>query len=156
MRGVLGVVVTLSLSVHLSVGCNREQQPREAREEYRPPTPPIVVPSSPVETRETWISTDVTELTDAYDKNEVAADLKYKGKKLLVRGKVKSIDKDLFDSIEIRLVTPKRGILVTSATLQPSSAAAAAELSKGQDVLLLCVGKGKLMDHPVLDECLIQ
>lgn len=45
------------------------------------------------------------ELFSAYHENEVAADDRYKGKKLLVIGTVASIDKDFLDNINVQLRT---------------------------------------------------
>ena len=49
-----------------------------------------------------------TQLWNEYEANEVAADEKYKGKRLLVAGVVDSIDKDVFNNVVLHLRSPNQ------------------------------------------------
>lgn len=87
-----------------------------------------------------------------YDANEVLADETYKDKKLLVTGRVKSIDKDFLNDIVLQLQSPNE-FMSTHATLEDSEKAAAAQLRKGATVTLECIGRGLVIGSPMLDDC---
>lgn len=112
-----------------------------------PPAPPPEAEAPPmnVSARALW---------EAYDANEVSADNKFKGKKLLVDGVIASIDKDLFDNILVRLVGGNRYSTV-DATIREIDKAKAAELKKGQHISLTCMGDGKIVGSPMLKPCMI-
>lgn len=89
-----------------------------------------------------------------YHRNEVAADNKYKGQILAVSGTVKSIEKDMFDNIDVLLWTGSE-FEAAHATLDNADAAKAAKLERGQEIMLFCVGNGMIMGSPMLDGCRI-
>lgn len=80
-----------------------------------------------------------SELYNAYDNNEVAADLKYRDKQLEVTGKVKDIGKDIFDKIYVTLDVGA-GIGSVYISFEKGQEDAIATLNKGQS--LTVVGKG--------------
>ncbi|KWE66098.1 hypothetical protein WL77_14975 [Burkholderia ubonensis] len=88
----------------------------------------------------------------AYEKNEVAADQKYKGKALSVSGTVQSIDKDAFDEIVVQLRTNNE-FMPVHAYLSKEKEALAASLEKGQKVTWTCEGGGRIIGSPVLRDC---
>jgi hypothetical protein len=102
--------------------------------------------------------TDVTAraLWEAYDANEVSADDKFKGKKLLVAGTINSIDKDFTDHIVVRLAGGKNHYTSVDAFIRDADKEKAAELRKGQDISLLCIGDGKTLRSPILKPCMIR
>ncbi len=94
------------------------------------------------------------DLHTEYKANEVAADEKYKGKKLRVGGIISSIDKDAFDNMIIHLDTGEAFSNVM-ATMEDSEKAAVMKLSKQQVVVVECKGGGFIIGSPVLNDCKI-
>lgn len=85
-----------------------------------------------------------------YEANEVAADLAYKGKRLAVKGIVKSIDKDFMDNPVVVLATPNQFAGI-SAKFSKDAIGQLAQLKKGAIVTLTCTGAGKVLTSPMLD-----
>lgn len=106
---------------------------------------------------ETVVATPVTasELFAAYESNEVAADKQYKDQLLEVSGKVASIDSGLGDSANVSLATSNQFLSVT-AKGDDAFNDAAATLSKGQDIKVVCKGDGEVIGMPMLKDCVIQ
>lgn len=98
------------------------------------------------------IDVAATELFDAYHENEVAADERFKSKKLRVTGTVTSIDKDFLDNIVVRLQTANQFQSVM-ATVREAEKSAAAKLKKGQKLTVVCKGRGMVVGSPSLDDC---
>ncbi|KAF3999589.1 hypothetical protein HAV38_04480 [Glaciimonas immobilis] len=98
------------------------------------------------------LSVTVIQLSKDYEVNEVAADQKYKGKKLRVSGSVQSIDKDMFDNIVVRLKATNE-FMAAVANLGSEHEALAASLLKGKKVTWHCVGGGLLVGSAVLNDC---
>ncbi|HIH2654753.1 TPA: OB-fold protein [Burkholderia cenocepacia] len=109
---------------------------------------PVSERSKPIET----ISVTAAALFAAYDKNEVAADQKYKGKALSVSGTIQSIDKDAFDNIVVKLRTSNE-FMPVNAYLSKGHEALAAALEKGNKVTWTCEGGGRLIGSPMLRDC---
>jgi hypothetical protein len=101
------------------------------------------------------IPVSAAKLSRVYSQNEIEADSIYKGKILLIKGNVRSVDEDFSGSPLLRLSAGK-GTSGLQAILRPSETTKAATLATDQSVALLCRGAGKLLQHPVVDECLIQ
>ncbi|HEX8700618.1 MAG TPA: hypothetical protein VF815_17340 [Myxococcaceae bacterium] len=92
-------------------------------------------------------------LLETYQDNEVAADMKYGGKRLLeVTGLVREIRKDVTGTA---LVALEAGDMLRAVLCRVEDAqlAAVAELSKGQLVAMRGVSRGMVMESPVLDRC---
>lgn len=89
-----------------------------------------------------------------YEANEVAADLKYKDKVLVVRGVVDNIGKDITDDI---YVTLKTGEMFGSIQcfFADSHVNEAASLAKGQTITIKGKCSGKMM-NVLLNGCSIQ
>lgn len=98
------------------------------------------------------IPVTVKELNDAYQGNEVAADEKYKGKRLWAVGNVAAIEKDAFDGIVVRLAVAGT-LLGVHAKMKDSEKATVAKLSKGNEIVLDCTGAGMVIGTPMLDDC---
>ena len=109
---------------------------------------------SPVVIPETTINVRATKLFRDYHANEVAADAEYKDKKLQVLATIASIDKDMTDSIVLRLNSGNEFEDV-NANLADGQDAKAATLSKNSEILLICTGGGMILESPVLDDCII-
>lgn len=96
-----------------------------------------------------------TELYSAYEGNEVAADKQYKGKLLEVSGTVDAIDSSIGDKAVVRLQTPN-SFMSVQAQGDDAFTDAAATLSKGQQVTMICKGDGEVIGSPMLKNCVIQ
>jgi hypothetical protein len=87
-----------------------------------------------------------------YEANEVAADVLYKGKRLLISGEVAAIQADLFDEPQVLL---KAGS-VEQVMISGLSREAAGALSRGDAVLAACTGNGMILGAPVTRDCELQ
>lgn len=87
-----------------------------------------------------------------YQRNEVAADQKYRDKHLLVTGIVTSVNKDFTDKVYLTLGTSNM-FMDVHANLEPSEVAHAGELSKGEEVTVLCSGGMMMVGSPMLHDC---
>jgi hypothetical protein len=87
-----------------------------------------------------------------YQRNEVDADQKYRGRRLLVTGMVTSVNKDFTDKVYLMLGTSNM-FMGVHAGLEPSEVGRAGELSKGEEVTVLCSGGMMVVDSPMLDDC---
>lgn len=108
------------------------------------PTAPKTVPAPPP------IEVTAAKLFADYEANEVAADITYKGKRLAVKGTIKSIDKDFMDNPVVVLAAPNQ-FMGISANFNKEAIAQLAQLKKGAVVTLTCTGAGKVITNPVLD-----
>lgn len=95
--------------------------------------------------------TTATIYDDAYDANEIAADNNYKGKKILVSGRVDSIDKDFTGDGIITL--RGSGPMGIRAGLSKHGMGGAASFSRGQQVNLVCIGSGRVLGSATLEDC---
>lgn len=94
-------------------------------------------------------------LCSDYAANEVRADGIYRGQTIVVTGYLDSIDKDLFDNINLHLRTQSKcpfGILAPMPDRQSSSIS---ELDVGNKVTLRCKGAGMLLGSPNVNECVL-
>ncbi|MGF6775850.1 OB-fold protein [Paraburkholderia sp. GAS334] len=89
-----------------------------------------------------------------YQQNEVAADMKYKGKPLHVIGQIQSVNKDAFDDVWVGIATDNE-FMPIHATLAKNSENQAATLQKGLPVAVDCIGAGMEVGSPMLDRCAI-
>lgn len=99
-----------------------------------------------------------TDLFQAYEGNEVSADDRYKGKKLLVTGTVASIDKGGLtgEAIMVKLATPNQFLAVT-ASMEDEEKPKAMKLAKGDAVKVLCTGGAmKVVGFIQLGECTLR
>jgi hypothetical protein len=87
-----------------------------------------------------------------YQRDEVAADQKYRGRRLLVTGMVTSVNRDFTDKVYLMLGTSNMFFGV-HASLEPSEVGRAGELAKGEEVTVLCSGGMMVVDSPMLDDC---
>ncbi len=97
---------------------------------------------------------DNNTLWRAYQANEVAADNRYKGRTLVVTGRVASVDKDFTDSIVLRLQSPNQ-FMTTMTDVDKEQAHVAAALRKGTPIELRCKGAGMIIGSPNLRDCWI-
>ena len=106
---------------------------------------------------ETAVQVSGATLWADYQANEVAADDKYKGKRLLVSGSVAGIDKSGLtgESVILKLATANQ-FMPISAEMQDEEKSKAAKLSKGDSVKLLCSGNGMTLGFLHLGDCTLR
>ena len=108
------------------------------------PQPP---PSRPV------YKTTASELYAAYDKNEVATDLKIGGAIIEVTGIIVSIDKDFSGTPVVRLAAVADGVAHASMYLPKDDTAVAASLSKQELVTFRCDSMRRILSSPAGSDC---
>lgn len=87
-----------------------------------------------------------------YQANEVAADVLYKGKPLLIAGEVAMIQTDLLDQPQVHLKAgPTEQVMISGLSKDE-----AAGLSKGDAVIVACTGNGMMLGSPVTRDCELQ
>ncbi len=89
------------------------------------------------------------ELVEAYEKNEIAADEKYKGKKLRISGAIDRIESNFSD--EPMIVLKSKSFI--GVNCEGISKKDAAKLSKGDEITLECKGDGEIISIPQLKDC---
>lgn len=101
------------------------------------------------------IAVTATQLFQAYDANEAAAQQQYGSSPLLVSGTIKSIDLDFGNDPVVMLSTPNE-FMSAHANLTKASQARASSLSKGAQIKLLCKSVAEVAGTPILKGCDIQ
>lgn len=97
------------------------------------------------------IKTTASNLYQDYDDNEVAADEKYKDKKIAVTGTIQDIGKDVMDDAYITLNTGKYGIVQCSF----NNSKMVKTLSKGDRVTIVGNCSGKTLGNVILFDSIV-
>ena len=93
------------------------------------------------------------ELSEAYNENEVAADQKYKGKKILLTGKVESINKDV---LEESYITLEGDTYFGTINCSVNNENIAASIKKNNQYSLIGVCTGMILGNVMLSNCQLQ
>ncbi len=110
---------------------------------------------TPTKAAEKPIAVEAKTLTKEYDENELAADVKYKGKLLAVSGKISDIA-ETFGSVTVSL-EGHQVLQTVMCTFESSEKLKVAALKKGAQVTLLGTGEGSTAGLFVgLEKCRIQ
>lgn len=107
--------------------------------------PPTSAPATP-----SVIEISAPQLYEEYKANEVLADTKYKGQWLYVSGMVTEIGKDFTDDPYVNLLGENEYATVR-ATFTKAAIQQLAGLHKGDQISVMCRGKGRLIGDPILD-----
>lgn len=142
--GVLGTIITAACLLILFRSCMGTDNTGSTQPGIR--TEAAVSPSQPA------IQVTASELFSAYDANEVSADSRYLGRRLIVRGVVQSIDSGISGPI-VSLQTTNEFMPVRADDLPTSTAAI---LEKGQFITVDCSGGGATLGSPWLRSCSLQ
>jgi hypothetical protein len=110
--------------------------------------------AAPVKSPDGLLSVGAVRLWRDYEENEVAADTRYKGQRLRVTGTVVSVERDYQGRPVVHLFSGNP-IFMTMATLDKADIPAAAQLKKGDQVSVRCIGAGREMRMPQLERCLM-
>jgi tRNA_anti-like len=93
------------------------------------------------------------ELQKAYDKNEVAGDKSYRGKRILLRGQVASIDRSIGENYFVSFRGGTNTFAQPKARMADGYTDYLAALEKGQTARFVCNGDGMLMRSAMLTGC---
>ena len=96
-----------------------------------------------------------SELANAYESNEAAAQQTYGNKPLEVSGTIRSIDLDIMDK-PFLVLEAAGSFLGAQLHLTEASQAKAASLAKGQKVTAVCQKVSEMAGTPMLDNCELQ
>lgn len=95
------------------------------------------------------LAVDAVKLHADYKANEVAADMRYKDKSLIVTGSLLSINKDITDDPYLALDSGNEFESV-HASFDKDALNQLATLERGQVIVLHCVGRGLIIGSPML------
>jgi hypothetical protein len=87
-----------------------------------------------------------------YDANEVAADQKYKGKKILLTGVIESVNEDFKDDAYV-VLKASNPILGVHAELNERGKAGASALAKGTAIYLVCDSGARIIGSAIARNC---
>lgn len=140
---VIGLFVLLMVIGALADGGDKPAsgEAEEQAVETAPATPPVEVTAQALEA--------------AYEANEMAAQQQYGDRPLLVTGRINSIQLDFSDNPYL-VLTGGNPYMGPQAHLAEASRPAAAKLTKGQQITLLCAGVGEVVGTPMLKDCEVQ
>lgn len=151
-------LIAICLLVIAVLGCANTSTPEnKAAPAAAPSGSPVSSPaagataaSSPA----TALKVSSSDLTKAYDANEVSADDKYKGKTLAVSGTVGSIAKDFMGNMYVTLKGfDQYGVHSSFCYLDDAHKAAVSNLKQGQKVTFQCRGDGVILGNVILKDC---
>lgn len=152
-RGIgIYILVGFGVIMVLSVLTNKDKGSASASDTSSTPSASRTAPPPPPRIEATVTA---KELFEAYEKNEIAADNRYKGKLLEVSGKVDNVGKDLLDTPYLTLEVGKFQIMGVQAFFDDDSLPKLANLSKGQGVTLQCRCDGKF-GNVMLKDCALR
>jgi hypothetical protein len=110
--------------------------------------------AEPIKSPDGVLSVGAVRLWRDYEENEVAADTRYKGQRLSVTGTVVSIERD-YEGRPVLHLFGGNALFPSMATLNKADIPAAAQLKKGDQVVVRCIGAGREMRMPQLERCLM-
>ncbi|ENM3072298.1 hypothetical protein ISE00_23870 [Pseudomonas aeruginosa] len=99
------------------------------------------------------IEVSAQQLAQAYDRNTVAADQQFKGKRFKVTGVVESINTDLFGKPYVTLRGGVNQFMEPQFQLDDAHANYAAGLQSGMRISLICIGGGDVAKTPMSKDC---
>jgi hypothetical protein len=93
--------------------------------------------------------TDYSVILEEYESNEIAADQRYKGRRVRVKGPISSIGKDILGAPYVTIGKPLQTL---QCVFPRASVDYLASLSKGEFISVECVVSGKLI-NVILKDC---
>ncbi|EJN6721143.1 OB-fold protein [Pseudomonas aeruginosa] len=102
---------------------------------------------------EPLIEVSAQQLAQAYERNTVAADQQFKGKRFRVSGVVDSINTDLFGNPYVTLRGGVNQFMEPQFELDDAHASYAAGLQSGMRISLICTGHGDVAKTPMSKDC---
>ncbi|WIX01166.1 hypothetical protein QK899_11530 [Pseudomonas sp. AR5] len=111
------------------------------------PSAKVVAPAEPLR------EISAQSLAQAYDRNTVAADQQFKGKRFQVTGVVDSVNTDLFGNPYVTLRGGVNQFMEPQFELDEAHANYAAGLQAGMRISLVCTGRGDVAKTPMSQDC---
>lgn len=105
------------------------------------------------EQEEVTVEVTAIKLSEEYDANKVAADAKYKDKRLKVTGIIDSIGKDILDDPYVTLEGMPNRLFGVQCMFSKSKEQELINLKKGQEITLTGKMSGEMIGNVVLREC---
>ncbi|MDR2405571.1 MAG: OB-fold putative lipoprotein [Deltaproteobacteria bacterium] len=99
-----------------------------------------------------WIEIAAVDLYDVYNKNQLAGDQKYKGKAILITGKIQSIMAD-FDGNPVVTLETNNMLGIVGCHFSGGQEKDLVKLAKGENISLAGTGGGVMMGDPELEDC---
>lgn len=103
---------------------------------------------------EPLIEVSAQQLTQAYDRNTVAADQQFKGKRFKVTGVVEAINTNMFGNPYVTLRGGVNQFMAPQFELDDAHANYAAGLQNGMRISLICTGRGDVAKTPMSKYCI--
>jgi hypothetical protein len=100
------------------------------------------------------VTATAQELFDAYESNEVATDIRLKGKIIQISGRVQSIDKSVFDAMFVSLET-RNQFMPTKVRPNKQDESKIAALRRGQNVVFRCQRIQRWVGSPMGEDCVL-
>ena len=134
--------------VLVGMASSERQSSQSAATASRPSqTAKVVAPVEPL------LEVSAHQLAQAYERNTVAADQQYKGKRFKVTGVVVSINTDLFGNPYVTLRGGVNQFMQPQFELDKAHANYASGLQTGMRITMTCRGRGDVAKTPMSDEC---
>ncbi len=141
---------TPNTSVSASDGAAVSQAPETSAANASATTQEAAASPAPAPAAPPVIEISAPQLYEDYKANEVLADTKYKGQWLYVSGIVTEIGKDFTDDPYVNLFGENEYATVR-AIFTKSAIQQLAALHQGEQISIMCRGKGRLIGDPILD-----
>jgi hypothetical protein len=106
------------------------------------------------ESAKEYVAVSADDFQKDYERNEVAGDKKYRGKRLALRGKVADIKRSIGENYFLTLRGGSNQFMRPTAKMADGYVDYLAGLEKGQDIELICNGDGMLMGSAVAIQCI--
>lgn len=107
----------------------------------------VVAPVEPL------IAVSAQQLAQAYDRNTVAADQQFKGKRFKITGVVEAINTDMFGNPYVTLRGGVNQFMEPQFELDDAHANYAAGLQSDMRISLICTGRGDVAKTPMSKDC---
>lgn len=153
MRNILNLAIVAVVFIVLVIGCGGDKTNTANGTNAVPAASPanVAVVPSPVEKT---VAIAAKALTKEYETNELAADSKYKGKALVVSGKVSNIA-ETFGKVSVSLEGD--GVRSVICSFEDAEREPVSRLKKGQQITLAGTGDGLTMGMIAgLNKCKVQ
>ncbi len=112
-------------------------------------------PSAPVAPQMAEVYTSPRELIEAYRANEIAADARFRGKMVSISGTVADITRSAFDDTVVQMGDPN-GFERVHATLSDGQQSVAAQLQRGQSVVVVGRCTGMIIGSPMIEDAIVR
>ncbi|WP_162874453.1 OB-fold protein [Pseudomonas viridiflava] len=93
-----------------------------------------------------------SQVSSSYEENTVAADILFKGKQVKITGRIDDINTD-YRGRPYLVLASKNQFMGPQFQFDKSDLEVMAQLKKGQNVTVICTGKGDVIKTPMFEDC---